>query len=293
MNNRIKIAVLLIPGLMLLAPHLTVAADGGVSGWVLAGIADASNKLSQAENDYPDGGAPVIDALLALGKAKMDALDYKSARSDFQRAVDLHQDAFKNLNGSDIRPDLLRRVRLVSALADCLLMLKQYERASKSYLAGLAVAKLGLTPSLDEVKHLRTGRAAAIARQSVNDVAESLLGQLLHACERASGENSQDVALVLSQQVEFMAMTGRLKECEDLTFRLVLVRQRVFGSDHPLVADALNQLASARYENGRLVTALPALNRALRIRQAAFGPSHEITRMSERNIEILKSVLAK
>ncbi len=263
-------------------------------GWVLARVTAASNMLALVEKAHPDGGAPVIDALMALGKARMDALDYAGAGADFQRAIDLHQDAFKNLTGKeDIRHDLLRRVRLLSARADTELMQNQFEEAARIYAGGLGVAKLGLSPSIPEVRHLRTGRAVAFARQSVNEVAESLLEQLLRACERSSGYVHEDVALVLNQQIEFMALTGRLKECKETAFRLVDVLQRVYGSDHPMVAEALNRLASARYENGNLETALPPLKRALSIRRAAFGASHEFTRRSERNIESLEVELGK
>ncbi len=270
------------------------ASDRTRDGWALNAVTAASNTLADIERVYPDGGDPVINGIVTLGKAHMDALQYEQAEQLFLRAVESHKGVFKDV-GDSFRHDLLLHVKLLSALADSQVKQGKFKEATHNFRRGLHAAKLGVGAKTPEVKHLRTGLVLAVARRSTVDAAESLFTQLLTASEAASGFIHDDTAMILDQWIEFRAQTGRLTECEDMASRLVDVLQRVYGNDHPAVAEALNRHASIIYAKsesrgegrGEGKKALPSLRKASQIRRAAFGPSHPLTERSERNLELL------
>ena len=264
------------------------------SAWALDAIVAASNSLKDIERVYPDGGDAVINGIVALGEAQMDALQYAEAEQKYLRAIDLHKSVFKNISG-DFRHDLGLHIKLLSALADAQLRQNKFEKATHNYRRGLYAAKLGISATTPAVKHLRTGRVLAIARRSTREAGESLFEQLLTASEKASGFIHDDIATILAQWIEFRSLAGNLTDCEDMVVRLVDVLQRVHGSDHPEVAEALNMQASIIYEKGNSrgegrgegKRALPLLREAFRIRFAAFGASHPLTKRSELNLDKL------
>jgi hypothetical protein len=136
----------------------------------------------------------------------------------------------------------------------------------------------------------------AVARRSTKEAADSLFKQLLAASEKASGFVSDDIAMILGNQIEFMGYLGRLSECEEMSKRLVNVLQRVYGSDHPEVAVALNKQASIIYNKSKekdsstnAEDALPLLRRAAQIRRAAFGANHPLSKLAEENIKTLQN----
>ncbi len=277
----------------LLVAGQVYAASGqsGDHGWVVENVMSGARALAAIEASNAEDPEAVISGLMALAKARMDALQYAQAEEDMQRAIELPKDAFKGLKGDDVRSGLLRRVRMFSSLGDAQLQQGKLDEATISYEAGIHAARLGVRSVSPEVKHLRTGLACAVARRSVKRSAESLFEQLLAASERASGFVHGDVAIILDQWIEYRGMTGRLGECEEMAKRLVDVLERVYGSDHPEVAEALNRQASILYENGELQRAFPLLQRAYAIRRAAFGLSHPITKRARRNLGVLQDEL--
>ncbi len=264
------------------------------SGWALDAVVAASNSLKDIERVYPDGGDAVINGMVSLGEARMDALQYAEAEKDYLRAIDLHKSVFKNISG-EFRHDLVLHIKLLSGLADAQLQQNKLEKATHNYRRGLFAAKLGISSTTPAVKHLRTGKVLTIARRSTREAGESLFEQLLTASEKASGFIHDDIAMILDQWIEFRALTECITDCEDLAIRLVDVLQRVHGSDHPEVAEALNRQASIIYEKGNSrgkgkgegKRALPLLREAYKIRLNAFGESHPLTQLSEQNLDKL------
>lgn len=260
--------------------------------WALEAVAAASNSVVALERIYPDGGNAVVNGYLALGEARMDALQFPEAEQDLKRALELHQDVFKGLKeGQDFRYSLLRRVRLLSALGDAHMQQRELEDATRCYETAINASKMGIRATSPEVKHLRTGIACCVASRAVRNSAESIFKQLLAASERASGYVQEDIAIILDAWITYRAIGERLSECEEMATRLVGVRERIHGSDHPEVAETLNRLASVLYEKGELKRALPLLERAMNIRRMAFGSDHPITQRARRNLGILREEL--
>ncbi len=295
LHGTLSMLIIMLMSLMGLGTSTASAA----SGWAIDAVVAASNTLSNVEKSYPDGGSAVVKSMAALGKAQMDALDYKAAEKTFERAFNMNKKSFKNISG-DFRHALLQQVQLISSLADCQMKQGNFDDAEKNYQSGLHMAKLGVAASTPEVKHMRTGHIVAIARRSTKVASASLFKQLMSASERASGFVSDDMAMILYYWIQYEAYIGHLNECEDKAKRLVDVTKRVYGSDHPEVAEALILQASVIYDkckksgdNTELKRALPLLQSALKIRRAAFGSSAMRTKQSMKNIEILQAELKK
>ena len=267
-------------------------------GWANDTVRTAESTLKSIEMVNTNGGPTVVKALADLGKAHMDALQYKNAEKVYQRAIKLSDKQFKNIKG-DFRHDLLQRVKLMSAVADAQMKIGDFDNATRNYERGLQIAKFGIAATSPEVKHLRTGLVIATARRSIPGSAESLFKQLLASSERASGFVSDDIAMILDNWIEFRAYTRRLAECEDMAARLVDVSKRVYGSDHPAVANALARQASIIYDAGKLngksraAEVLPLLKRVLQIRVAALGANHPLSKKAEENIKTLMQEMSK
>jgi tetratricopeptide (TPR) repeat protein len=70
-------------------------------------------------------------------------------------------------------------------------------------------------------------------------------------------------------------VAGKLDEAEAVLARVVAMRERVLGPEHPDVAYALNSLAVVHIEQKRTELAVQELERVLAIRKATFGPEHD------------------
>ena len=73
-----------------------------------------------------------------------------------------------------------------------------------------------------------------------------------------------DEATKLNAEAVTHMKAGRTQEAIPLLLRVVAIREKDLGPDHPKTADALSNLASAYDGNGDSYAALPLLRRALR-----------------------------
>ena len=256
-------------------------------GWCVDARKQAETELRAAERAGPADGPQLVAPLMAYGDACFDAQDYREALVFFQRAAELHRDAFLNVS-NDLEPRVRVRVDILRRAGESQLRLNEHEAAEGTFLKALAVARLGLKANSREVQSLRTGQTLAVARRLRYEQAEDLYDQLLAACLRTFGEDHLEVARVLREWVMLYAMFGRLADAEVEATWLLAVRRDVLPPNHPDVADALNRLASVYYEQGRFRDALPLLEEAMQVRLKAFGDGHPSVQLSTGNIESLR-----
>jgi tetratricopeptide (TPR) repeat protein len=83
-----------------------------------------------------------------------------------------------------------------------------------------------------------------------------------------------DVATSLSNLAALYVDQGRYAEAEPLNKRSMMIREKVFGPDHPDVATSLNNLAYSYESQGRYAEAEPLYKRSLAINEKAFGFNH-------------------
>ena len=78
----------------------------------------------------------------------------------------------------------------------------------------------------------------------------------------------------LNKQIMLLHKAGQYLEAIPLAQRVLVIREKVLGRDHPDVATALNNLAVLYLHQGRYADAEPLYERALTIRETAFGSEH-------------------
>ena len=110
------------------------------------------------------------------------------------------------------------------------------------------------------------------ARRLAAVVAAGLVwGTALANAARAQDAND---AAALSAEVGKLARAGKYAEATEIAKRLLALREKALGPEHPDVGTSLNSLAGLYREQGRYTEAEPLLRRGLAIRERALGPEH-------------------
>src|SRR5262245_42366906 len=91
----------------------------------------------------------------------------------------------------------------------------------------------------------------------------------------------RDFSLVLAQQADETTKkvielynAGRYSDAVTIAQRILALRERALGRNHPDVATSLNNLALLYSSRGRYAEAEPLFQRALAIREKALGRDH-------------------
>jgi tetratricopeptide (TPR) repeat protein len=81
----------------------------------------------------------------------------------------------------------------------------------------------------------------------------------------------QDEAAALHKRVLELYQAGKFSEAIPLAERVLAIREKAFGPDHPEIATVLNSLAVLYTAQGRYAEAEPLLKRSLAIREKVLG----------------------
>ena len=105
------------------------------------------------------------------------------------------------------------------------------------------------------------------------------LAQALNSRKRShtphpNSSNWQNVAFNLANLAERYKDQGKYAKAEPLYRRLLGIREKALGPDHPDVAACLNNLAGLYRAQGKYAKAEPLYRRLLGIREKALGPDH-------------------
>ncbi len=102
--------------------------------------------------------------------------------------------------------------------------------------------------------------------------------------ETATQPEGLEDALRLSEQVAKLYGEGKYDAALPLAGRVLGIREKALGPDHPDVATALNNLAALYKAKGDYTKAEPLYERALAIREKALGPEHPDTASTLSNL---------
>ena len=89
---------------------------------------------------------------------------------------------------------------------------------------------------------------------------------------------------LLKDYSQFLFDYGKYKEAEQVLLRLVSLREKVLGKEHPLAATSYNNIGSVYDDQGDYPKALEYYNKALEIYEKVLGKGHPDTAMSYNNI---------
>ena len=105
------------------------------------------------------------------------------------------------------------------------------------------------------------------------DEAERNLAAALKETEKFDPDDSR-IAENLDALVGVYSHQGKYAQAEPLAIRLVDVREKTLGREHPIIASLLETLGQIYYQEGRYAEAEPLFKRSLTIRETALGPDH-------------------
>jgi len=94
-------------------------------------------------------------------------------------------------------------------------------------------------------------------------------------------------AIELDKKAAELYRAGKYQEAIPIAEKVVQLREKLYGSDHPATADSLNKLAMLYKNMGDYAKAEPLYQRALAIREKALGPDHPTTADSLNNLAML------
>jgi CHAT domain-containing protein/Flp pilus assembly protein TadD len=109
---------------------------------------------------------------------------------------------------------------------------------------------------------------------------------------RVATEDDRALHEARKLNTEFLKLyrAGKYDEARPLAERVLEIRERVLGLEHPDVAGAFNNLAILYYFKGDYAKAEPLHQRALTIREKALGPEHPDIATSLHNLAVLYKV---
>jgi tetratricopeptide (TPR) repeat protein len=105
------------------------------------------------------------------------------------------------------------------------------------------------------------------------------------ACPASLAER-EDPSL-LAQQSDELYKEGKYKEAIPIAEKLLAIRKKELGPEHPDTAQSLNNLALLYQAMGEYAKAEPLLQEALRVRQKVLGPEHPDTAQSLNNLALV------
>lgn len=124
-------------------------------------------------------------------------------------------------------------------------------------------------------------------RQCFRHLARNLLVLLFAAVICCNVQAEEPSAAQLEQQANQLYQAGRYQDAIVPAQRVLAIREKVLGPEHPNIATALNNLALLYKATGAYAKAEPLYQRALAIREKALGPEHPSTAHSLKNLAAL------
>ena len=102
----------------------------------------------------------------------------------------------------------------------------------------------------------------------------------------AAQQAELDEANKLIEKVSELYGEGKFSEALDIAKRVLKIREKALGPDHPDTALSLNKLAELYHSQGNYAAAEPLYQRALKIYEKARGPEHPETALSLNNLAV-------
>ena len=202
----------------------------------------------------------------AIGKTYMGLGEYRSAREQFQRALDIRREQ---------APDGDRDVAL--ALSDLALAVEydgEYAPADSLHQAALEL--FIRTARKDDPERATLLNNAAQSRHELGDLesAERLQRETIAFRERVIGPDDPGLVESINNLGVVMGDLGQIAAAESLHARAEEVAKRIYGRDHPIVAMTMNNHANILELAGRLPESDSLFRETIALRHELLGPEH-------------------
>ncbi len=166
-----------------------------------------------------------------------------------------------------------------------------YVRASLQQPNGQSYLIIDIPLKKPEVSFEQVAEAAGLYRLDVFALTKTPAGryEIRIAELRPATENERALQQAYNLFAEHMQFTraGKYAAARPLLLRVLEIRERVLGPEHPDVAETLAYLASNYELTGDYASAEPLELRALKIREKVYGPNHPLIARSLFDLGIL------
>ena len=115
----------------------------------------------------------------------------------------------------------------------------------------------------------------------------SAIFTVLMAPSSYSQESEREKAAILNQQMAELYKQKRFPEAVSVAEKVLSIKQKALGPEHPEVAQSLNNLGEIHRSLGNYLVAEPLFKKALKIAEKALGPEHPAADIIRRNLVVL------
>ncbi len=233
------------------------------------GKAESTNQRALAiAEKLPAPGHPELGQILnEMGTLYAVRADYVKAEPLFQRAVGVWEQA--------LGPNHPTVARGLNNLANVYGARRDRAKAEPLLRRALEIRERALGPDHSEVTSTLIGLGNLNFNDDNFDGAEPYYQRALQLLDKLAGQaNPTQHALVLNNLAAVYASKGDLTQAETLHRRVLAIREKALGAEHPQTLTTLNNIAALRADQGDFEKAEQMQQSALSLTEKVLGPEH-------------------
>jgi non-specific serine/threonine protein kinase/serine/threonine-protein kinase len=223
---------------------------------------------------------PAVEAAIrdTIGQTYMDLGLYPEARTQLERALDLHRRVLGAENP--------KTLKTMSRMADLTILQGKYSEAEALLTKTLAIQRHVLGPEHPDELSSMNSLAHAYEREGEYARAEPLFVQTLEIRRRVLGPEHRDTLTSMNDLAVTFAEQGKYAQAEALFSQILNIYRRLLGSEHPDTLRSMDNLANCYNAEGKYAQAEPLYKQVTEIKRRVLGAKHPETLRSMGNLAI-------
>jgi serine/threonine protein kinase/Tfp pilus assembly protein PilF len=226
----------------------------------------AAARITGKFDGQPDVEAAIRDT---IGVTYMDLGLYAEARTQLQRALDLHRQVQGARNP--------RTLRTLDYLGHTAYDQGKYPEAEALLSQSLEMQRRVSGPENPDTLDTLNNLAATYWSEGKYPQAEALYTPTLEVQRRVLGPENPKTLLSMINLANVYFSEGKYAQAESLYFQALESSNRVMGPEHPSTLLTMNDLAGAYYSEGKYAQAEALYTQVLDISRRVLGPEHPST----------------
>jgi eukaryotic-like serine/threonine-protein kinase len=255
-RNPFEITAMLLITLLLAGYLITIT-------WHTQKTRDA---LAQAQREA-DKSAQVVEFMLGMFRAG----DPRAHPGDRVTAGELLERGLSEANLLDSRPEL--QANMFNVIGKVYTGLGRYNDATEILEKAVNLQRRFSGNTGTETARYINDLAVALTRQGKYEEAYSMYSESLDILIGQFGEKHPEVANTMDMMGAWVPVTG-FDEARDLRYRVLEIRNEIYGENHLLTADAHMKVGQIERSRAEPEKAILSFNKALEIRKRELGPVH-------------------
>ncbi|HJQ22932.1 MAG TPA: FxSxx-COOH system tetratricopeptide repeat protein [Blastocatellia bacterium] len=215
---------------------------------------------------------------------------YLATRAEYAQAKHMYEHALA-LNEKAFGPDATQVATNLDNLAGVLQAQGDLAGAKALVERALAIDEVAFGPTHPKVAIRLNNLGLVLKAQGDLSRAKALYERAITIGEAILGPTHPKMATRLGNLAGVLRAQGDLNGAKALYQRALTIDEAVYGPDHPAVAIDINNLGGLLREQGNLASAKALFERSLRIFREFLGDAHPLTKMAQKNLEIVDEEL--